>query len=96
MRSPHAVTRFVIAGAAGDHDAAPVHTHPHVNPRHKEGVAVMAELPAESMVDPDPLAHGDPAGEPDIPVTHLRVTGKCKEGLAEEHRYPFLGDLLRC
>jgi hypothetical protein len=53
----------------GYYDSAAVHPHPHILSRYQERIAVMAELTAELPVNPDPLAHCNPAGDIDITVT---------------------------
>lgn len=42
---------------------ATVHPHPHIFPGDEEGIAVMAVLPAELNVNPNPLPHGNPPGK---------------------------------
>jgi hypothetical protein len=54
---------MLITGAAGDHDIAPVHPHPHIAARYEVDGAVMAVPAAQFPRDPDPLAHGNFARE---------------------------------
>ena len=76
MRSHHTVSCFFIAVGAGDHDIAPVHPHPHVSSRDEKCVAVMAVLAPELPVDPDPLAHSDPACKFHVAVAPFGMRGK--------------------
>ena len=94
MRSHHTVSHLPVAGAAGDHDIAPVHPHPHVPSRHEEGIAVVAELAAELAVDPDPLAHGNLPGDLHVAVAEFGIFGKHQPCLFEQHRDAFLRYLL--
>jgi hypothetical protein len=89
MRSHHTVSCFFIAGITGDHDITPVHPHSHIHTRYQERVAVVAVLAAKFLVNPYPLAHGDPAGEIDIPVAHFRIPVKYDTRLFKQHHYTF-------
>ena len=68
MRSHYPVSHLLVAYPAGYHDIAAVHPYPHVLSRHEERITVVAVLTAEFAVYPDPLAHGNPAGECHVPV----------------------------
>jgi hypothetical protein len=68
-----------------------VNTHPGCSPRYKKRGAAPAELPAESPVDPDPLAHRNFPGEFHVPVAQFRVRGKCRPGLQKEYGDPLAG-----
>jgi hypothetical protein len=96
MRSHHTVSRFFITGITGDHDIPPVHPHPHILPRHQERVTVVAVLAAKFLVDPYPLAHGDPAGEIDVPVAHFRMPVKDEPRLFKQHDYTFPRNIFCC
>ncbi len=82
-----------VTGAAGDHDIAAVHPDPHVFARYKVRIAVVAEPPAELVIDPDPLAHRDPPREGDVPVRKERIfciyplclREKDRDALARDH-----------
>jgi len=91
--SHYSVSCCSVAGFAGDDYIAPVHPHPHVLTRHKEGITVMAVLATEFPVDPDPLPHGDLPCEFHVSVAQFRVRGVDEPGLPEEHPDTFPGNL---
>jgi hypothetical protein len=96
MWSHYPVSCFLIAYSAGHHDIAAVHPDPHVLSRHEECITVVAVLAAEFMVYPDPLAHGNPAGERNVAVASFGVPVKCQPCLPEQYTDPFLCHHLCC
>lgn len=93
MRIHHTIPCLFVAGITRDHDIAPVYPHTHILPRYKECVAVMAVLTTELPVDPDPLAHRNPASKINITVTSFRVGGKNQTGLLKQGCNTLTGDL---
>jgi hypothetical protein len=96
MWSHEPVSRLLIAYPAGDHDIAAVHPDPHILSRHEERITVVAILAAKFMVYPDPLTHGDAAGERYVAVAPFGVLVKCQPRLTEQYPDPFLCHQLCC
>jgi len=89
MRSHHPVSHLPVTFPAGNDDIAAMHPHPHVQSRNEERETVVAVLAAQFAVYPDPLAHGNPAGELYVPVAPFRVFWECIARLQEQLTYPF-------
>jgi hypothetical protein len=93
MRSHHTVSCLFITGMTGNHHSAPVHPYPHVLSRYKERITVVAELVPVLPVNPDPLAHCNPACKINVTVTPFRMGAECLLCLFKQDLDSFPGNL---
>ena len=61
----------------GNHNHAPVDSHPHVSSRDEVRVTMVAKPAAEFLINPDTLAHRDSACKINIPVAPFRICAEC-------------------
>jgi hypothetical protein len=73
MRPHQTVTGLFIAGMAGNNYISTVYPNPHIPSRYEKRIAVMAILPSELLIDPDPLTHCNPACDFYITIATFRI-----------------------